>query len=306
MNPGFFAPLCEWLGIDVWPSYQGFMALSVALCIPMIAWVVWRLRIDPAKALVVSVAGFYLGPVTSRLTYFLTAARAGAVASEVELSGWSGFIGSLLEFPWGGGQVYYGGLLGALATALVCGRLLFGTQWHAPTLRVLDALVFPLFLISAVGRLGCYYQGCCFGRIHQHWGVVFPPGSATAHELWRRGLLQSELLPTPPLIPTQLLEAGTSGALVMVLLVLLRFSDRLRPGFFAWHALLVHAVVRFNIEWLRFDTRGSLWVFSTSQWIALGMVLALGVGRLAAGRLHRNGAPVQGASRSFWLVQRSG
>jgi phosphatidylglycerol:prolipoprotein diacylglycerol transferase len=71
---------------------------------------------------------------------------------------------------------YWGGLLASLSLAVPAAWLL------APRKRAaldLVALVIPLLFILA--KLGCFCNGCCYGRpCALPWAVVFPPGSRHA------------------------------------------------------------------------------------------------------------------------------
>lgn len=72
-----------------------------------------------------------------------------------------------------GGLVVYGSLLGGLA-----GIAVFAWQQRVRLLTLFDMLA-PCFLLGlALGRLGCFLNGCCFGGICDlPWAVRFPAGS---------------------------------------------------------------------------------------------------------------------------------
>src|SRR5204863_1140652 len=71
-----------------------------------------------------------------------------------------------------------------------------------------------------------------------------------------------------PLHPTQLYEAGAE---FLILTLLLTTERRGRPfaGRTFWLYMLLYAVSRFIIEFYRGDDRGSVGMFSTSQFISL-------------------------------------
>ncbi len=75
-----------------------------------------------------------------------------------------------------GGLVVYGSLIGGILGAgiyMFLKRLSFR--------RMLDLFAPSMMLGLALGRLGCFLNGCCFGGVcdpaHEHWGVHFPAGS---------------------------------------------------------------------------------------------------------------------------------
>lgn len=152
-----------------------------------------------------------------------------------------------------GGLVFYGGLLGAIAGAALCAR------FFSQRLRDYLPVFVPVFpLIHAIGRLGCFSVGCCYG-IEADWGVVF---------------VNSPVAPNGvKLIPTQLIEAVAE---VLICLLLLWYARR-RPAPLRLLSLyfLVYTPVRFVLEFFRGDVaRGFLWSMSTSQWISILIFLA--------------------------------
>jgi len=88
------------------------------------------------------------------------------------------------SFDWGatlaavvnvaqGGIVVYGGLAGgALAGAL------FLRRHRLPVLRIFDICAPSVMLGLAIGRIGCFLNGCCFGSVCAlPWAVAFPQQS---------------------------------------------------------------------------------------------------------------------------------
>ncbi len=74
---------------------------------------------------------------------------------------------------WEGGLELLGGVLSAIA---VIG---FYCWYHKlPVRRYLDILAIGLMLALVFGRIGCFLNGCCFGKpTNLPWGVRFPYGS---------------------------------------------------------------------------------------------------------------------------------
>ncbi|MDD5448366.1 MAG: prolipoprotein diacylglyceryl transferase [Actinomycetota bacterium] len=70
-----------------------------------------------------------------------------------------------------GGLVFYGGLLLGTAFALLVGKLRKMDFYY---ILDLAGLCVPLGL--AIGRIGCFLNGCCYGKpTSLPWGVTFPP-----------------------------------------------------------------------------------------------------------------------------------
>jgi phosphatidylglycerol:prolipoprotein diacylglycerol transferase len=156
---------------------------------------------------------------------------------------------------WRGGLVFYGGLLfGVLAAVWFVNRhqLAFGP--------VLDVMAPTIVLGHAFGRLGCFLNGCCYGRPGK-CGVVFP---ALADNLHRQ--------------PIQLYE---SFGLLVILAILLRFGRRPRNGGVFVLYLALYGILRFVLEFWRADDRG-LFIFGLSPGqfisiIAVAVALTAGV-----------------------------
>ena len=151
--------------------------------------------------------------------------------------------------------VFYGGLILAVAVGIWIIR-----KYRLPLWTTCDLFAPGIALGHVVGRLGCFFAGCCFGReTHVPWAVTFTNPLASQFG-------------TPlgvPLHPTQLYE---SGAELLILFGLLALERRGRPfpGRTFWSYMAVYAVSRFVIEIFRGDERGFLaGGLSTSQFISL-------------------------------------
>ncbi|HMO13859.1 MAG TPA: prolipoprotein diacylglyceryl transferase [Pirellulaceae bacterium] len=86
-----------------------------------------------------------------------------------------------------GGLVVYGSFVGAVIASVVVSRL------HRIRYWLLADLLAPAFMLGlAIGRIGCFLNGCCFGgECNVDWiGVRFPAGSPP----YMRQLEQGELL----------------------------------------------------------------------------------------------------------------
>jgi phosphatidylglycerol---prolipoprotein diacylglyceryl transferase len=174
---------------------------------------------------------------------------------------------------WEGGLVFYGGAVAAAGVAALFARR---HRWSFG--QVADTLAPSLALGHAVGRLGCFFAGCCYGK---PWpaGVRFPHGSVAFDEFARAGAMPAAAVTTPPLHPTQLYEAAGELAIFFVLL-----HGRRRQRFHGATALLyavLYGALRFVVEIFRGDAgRG----FVTSRLSAAQLIsAALAVG--AAGIL---------------------
>lgn len=164
---------------------------------------------------------------------------------------------------WHGGLIWYGGFFGGLLTVVVYARVI-GVSF----LRMMDQCIPYIPLAHAIGRLGCFLNGCCYGKITHAWyGVTFPghPG---------------------PRIPTQIIEAMLLCALFMALRRLQRTSVMNRRGRIFALYLVGYGLLRFAVEFLRGD-QTVLWFGLTVQQdvslvlVAGGCLLWMGARRSA-------------------------
>jgi phosphatidylglycerol:prolipoprotein diacylglycerol transferase len=149
---------------------------------------------------------------------------------------------------WEGGLVYFGGLLAATGFALY-----FCRRRELSFLKVADLAIPLVALGHAIGRLGCFAAGCCYGRAcSTAVGVRFPPQSLVYQELQQRGIVAAGAPLTPPLHPTQLYEVAVELCLFFFLSWYSSRRRRCHGQTLALYALL-YAPARMLIELLRAD-----------------------------------------------------
>ena len=145
----------------------------------------------------------------------------------------------------------WGGLLAYFALA-VPAVLLFSRQKRLALDLV--ALTIPIPWIAT--KLGCFLNGCCYGRPSSlPWAVVFPEGARDAPA----GV---------PVHPTQLYEVGIMLAMLLLFAVLR--SNRWRGTKLLWF-LAVYGLSRAATDFLRGDTEGPLYfgLLSVTQLLCL-------------------------------------
>src|SRR5437763_4259746 len=178
------------------------------------------------------------------------------------------------------GGVFYGGLILAVGVAL----------WYIhraglPLWTTCDAFAPGIALGHVIGRFGCFFAGCCYGKpTSVPWAITFTDPFAAAN------------VGTPlnvPLHPTQLYEAGAEFLILIVLLATEK-AGRKFAGRTFWLYMLLYAISRYVIEYYRDDPRGTVGPFSTSQFISL-ILAPLAVGMLVYLRRFSGGPAHQGA-----------
>ncbi len=191
-----------------------------------------------------------------------------------------------LERPWRivrldqGGLVFYGGLLGGVAAMLMFARRRGVSGWD-----LADFSGTSLPLGHALGRIGCFLNGCCHGKPAPSWlGVSYPVDSYPWHQQIAEGLIAKRSAMTVPVHAVQLYEAAFNLALYGLLVVVFRRGAR--RGTVTALYLMAYPAGRFALESLRADHE--LFVGRLTGAQAWGIVLFL-VG-LAIWMWHRRPA----------------
>lgn len=215
-------------------------------------------------------------------------------------------FGQALKLWEGGGLVFYGGLIaGVLSVVTYC------LVRKVPMLPLGDVLAPGLLVGLALGRVGCYLAGCCWGDVcaspaqmtvltnslkrHQIYtvpalspenfplAVQFPPKAGASLQHAKLGLTAKGER-SMPVHPVQLYEA----VLAMTLGWLLHFNifRRIRAGEMFWWMGMGYAVIRFPVEFLRADNPPIYGGLTLSQAISLIIGLVC-LGFLVAIRLRQ-------------------
>ena len=163
------------------------------------------------------------------------------------------------------GGVFSGGLVAAFIVAWW-----FLRKHHMPALATCDAFAPGLAIGHAIGRVGCFAAGCCYGKATDHfWGVTFT------------NPLAAQLVGTPlghALEPTQLFESAAELGIFFILTWM--FKRKKFDGQVFGAYLFLYGIARFFLEFIRDDPgRGSVFggVLSGTQLIAICLVLAGGL-----------------------------
>lgn len=154
-----------------------------------------------------------------------------------------------------GGLIFYGGLIFGLLTAILFCRFKKLSFW-----KVADVMAPSIALGQGIGRIGCFLNGCCYGKLTDlPWGVQFPPESPASAEFGPLHLVH----------PAQLYSAGLDFALFFFLL----WFDRRRKFDGQTFCLYVlgYAALRFGIEFLRGDNPHLFGFMTLSQMISAGL-----------------------------------
>lgn len=167
---------------------------------------------------------------------------------------------------WQGGLVAYGGIL--LGVGAGVGLLLIR---RVPVGKFVDAAAPALWLGLGFTRVGCFFNGCDFGRPSSlPWAVRFPLKSKAYIQQLQDGLLDSTAPMSLAVHPTQLYSSLLGFGLCAFLVWFDRGRAKRFDGATFLLGLMIYAVGRYIVEILRADVaRGFIGPFSTSQAIGI-------------------------------------
>lgn len=164
-------------------------------------------------------------------------------------------------FSWEGGLVFQGAIFGGLL-----GMLVFVARHRLPFLLLADIGAVGMPLGHSIGRVACFFNGCCYGEATDlPWGVVFPFLDHAVH-------------------PTMLYESLANLGIFALIWKL----DRRKPflGFSFSLYLILYSSVRFLNEFLRGDLTQYFFGLRQAQVVSL-LTLAAGLALLAYLRFSR-------------------
>jgi len=134
-----------------------------------------------------------------------------------------------------GGLVFYGGFLLALVSVY-----LFCRKEKLDFVRIADVMIPSLCAAHLFGRVGCFLNGCCFGKpTTSFFGVHYPPESEAAFRYLGAAVH-----------PVQLYEAAINLVLFGFFCWLLRHSRR---GVVVSSYFILYGIIRFCDEFFRGD-----------------------------------------------------
>ncbi len=144
---------------------------------------------------------------------------------------------------WEGGLVFYGGVVGALL-----GVIIFSKIKKQSALKSLDFLLPYVALTHAAGRVGCFLNGCCYGKACDlPWAVKFEGTGSPGH-------------------PVQLYEAVFNSLLFLFLnwkYGRKRFDGQVTAFYF-----MGYSIGRFVMEFFRGDNP-AIFFLTHNQWFSI-------------------------------------
>lgn len=201
-------------------------------------------KMDVVYAACFAAGGGFLGAKLLAILTFIPQMAAGKV--------------SILDLLTGG-FVFYGGLIGGIG-----GLFLYVKIYKCKVIQYFDIFAPSVPLGHAVGRMGCFFAGCCYG-------MELPAGS-TFSLIYPEWYARYGTPVGTPLLPMQLIEAFSLLVLYAVLEIL--FYRTKRSGISLFTYIFAYGILRFVLEFFRGDLiRGIGGGLSTSQWISLALIV---------------------------------
>jgi len=142
---------------------------------------------------------------------------------------------------------------GAFLFALI-GTILF-VRWRKLSFWVIADILSPYIALGyAIGRIGCFLNGCCFGKVTERaWWSVYMLGAYR--------------------YPTQI-YSSIASFLIFLFLVAKSWDDKPGKKFLTY--IILYCIYRFIVEFFRYNSRYILGL-SVAQWGMLGTILVTAV-----------------------------
>lgn len=265
-------------------AYATMLVLGGLTGLALSLLLAWRRGVPVGRSALVLVPALLAIPVGARILFVLTSpglySERPLDALRLELTGFS----------------LYGGLVAAVVVAVVCARAQKVDVWPLADATA-PGIALGVFLV----RLGCFFDGCCFGRVTAGpFGVGFPIGSQ-AHAAQMLDGVAGFLGPISPVLPTQLMEG--IGALVLGLVAMVA-SRRLASGsaflLFAGGFSIVRLAV-YPLRWIEPTFTAPTWFYPALYVSLAGLCTVAALRRRArradtsaVGATARDGASVVG------------
>lgn len=169
------------------------------------------------------------------------------------------------------GFVFAGGLVLALVIAGVFLYMKKQNVW-----RVMDVVAPSISLGHVFGRVGCFFSGCCYGKVSWlPWAVRFPRGSAVFLHQVEEGMIDNSDVFSHAVHPTQIYAA--IGNLIVFLILTFLWGRRIFKGQIFLAYVVLYSVSRFMVEFFRGDKKPIILELFTATQLAcaIGFITAI-------------------------------
>jgi len=163
-----------------------------------------------------------------------------------------------------GGMVLIGGLIAAICAA---GGYFYFKKLSF--LRYADIVTPALALGIALTRIGCFFNGCCFGLPTEvPWGCQFAPSTHAASVFGQSALVPAQLV------------ASAGGLIITAMVVMLpHLLSWKKPGSIWWLFCALYGVHRFLLDMIRYYPVEQKFAGLThNQWFSVGLIISSVIG----------------------------
>ena len=209
-----------------------------------------------------------LAIVVSSLTFFMLGTRYAKVIDSIEFLFYTALnavvmakivffisaIPDIIENPlyihaclFEGGFNFTAGLVAALITGFImCKR----RNMSMP--RVMSALVISICIGHAILKVGCLYNGCCYGWAHD-------------------GLFAIDVAGVGKVFAMPMVESICSLGLFVALFVLFLKTNFKEESMIHIYFMVIYPVIKFVLEFFRGDAVRGVYILSVAQWLCIAL-----------------------------------
>ncbi|MGQ9705985.1 MAG: prolipoprotein diacylglyceryl transferase [bacterium] len=164
---------------------------------------------------------------------------------------------------WQGGLIFYGGFFFSILVAIWFFKRNKINVWKG-----LDILSPPAAIGYAIARIGCFLNGCCYGKETKCFlGIKFPlSSSAGIHFVGQK------------IHPTQLYAMLAN--LVIFLILWFSYPKKRFDGQIFWSYIFMYSIYRFLIEFIRGDKSPLAFGLTSIQYITIVLFISSILGYL--------------------------
>lgn len=235
-------------------GYLFFYILGIVIGAMVILWLSRKEKLDTVEVAAFILLGIACGWIGSRLLV--------SIYEQIARLGERPFSFQMLRKGFQTGGSFFGAVAASLLYAVLYARVYFKNNARC----LWDITAIGIALGHAVGRLGCWCAGCCYGiPTSLPWGVQFKFLGYSHHP--SAGI---------PLHPVQLYEATLCFANFVFLLLLWR--KRRFPGQIFSFYLINYGLIRFFLEFLRRHAHDEMALGSGLSWYQVFSLLLIAAG----------------------------
>ncbi|MGD9162551.1 MAG: prolipoprotein diacylglyceryl transferase [Desulfobacteraceae bacterium] len=158
---------------------------------------------------------------------------------------------------WQGGLVFSGGLVAVIIA------MIFYAKYYKVNIWTISDIWAPAAAIGqAIGRIGCFFAGCCYGKpTDVPWAVIFtnPKSIATLNI---------------PIHPTQI-YSSLGSFIIFIILIILHSKKKFEGQVFLWF-LIFHSTARLFLERFRGDPRGIIMTDNLTMTQFIAIIILIG------------------------------